>query len=178
MSQRVVDQSSILHRRQLSRRDFLTYMWLAAAGLLAAEGGIGTVASLWPRVQAGGFGGKIRAGDVDDFPLGSLTYFKEGRFYISHVEAGLLAFYRKCTHLGCVVPWRPDERSEDNLAPQGRFNCPCHSSIFDRYGLVHAGPAPRPLDIFPITIDGGLVIVDTGTIIQRAGFKESQVAKV
>ncbi len=58
------------------------------------------------------------------------------------------------------------------------FNYPCHGSIFDRYGVVHAGPAPRLLDSFPISIEAGEVIVDTGTIIQRSGFDESQVTKV
>ena len=111
-------------------------------------------------------------------PVGTIAYFREGRCYLSRVESGFLALYRKCTHVGCVVPWLPDDPSEDNLAEKGRFNCPCHATLFDRYGLVHAGPASRPLDLFPINIEGGELIVDTGTIIQRSGFDESQVTEV
>lgn len=86
--------------------------------------------------------------------------------------------YRKCTHLGCVVPWVPDDPSEDDLMAKGRFNCPCHSSIFDRYGVVRGGPAPRPLDLFPIAIEGGEIIVDTGTVIHRSRFDESQATEI
>ncbi len=111
-------------------------------------------------------------------PVGTITYFTEQRFYLSRLESGFLALYRKCTHVGCVIPWRDEDPSEDDLAAQGRFNCPCHGGIFDRYGLVHGGPPTRPLDIFPITIDKGELVVDTGTIIQRSGFDESQVTKV
>ena len=42
----------------------------------------------------------------------------------------------------------------------------------------NGGPAPRPMDLFPISIEGGEIIVDTGTIIQRSGFDESQVIRV
>ena len=115
---------------------------------------------------------------MSDFEVGSVTYFLDGRFYVSRLPGGLLALYRKCTHLGCVVPWRPDEQSEDSLAATGRFNCPCHGSRFDRYGVVKGGPAPRPLDIFPISIEGGKVIVDTGTITSRSSYHESQLTKV
>ena len=64
-----------------------------------------TVASLWPKAKAGGFGRVITAGEVDDFDVASVTYFPEGRFYLSRVDSGFLALSRKCTHLGCVVPF-------------------------------------------------------------------------
>jgi len=170
----------------ISRRKFLGRAWLAVAGLLAIEATGGFVSSLWPKAKAkkiseGGFGGKINIATVEELkamPVGTITYFREARLYISHVESGYLAMYRKCTHLGCVVPWLPDEGSEDDLATKGRFNCPCHAGIYDRYGLVHGGPPPRPFDLFPATIEGGELIVDTGTIIRRSDFDESQVIKV
>ncbi|MEK7280990.1 MAG: ubiquinol-cytochrome c reductase iron-sulfur subunit [Chloroflexota bacterium] len=151
----------------MSRRAFLTLAWWGAAGLLAVQGAVATVVSLWPKPKAG-----INAGKISDFPFASVTYLPEGRFYISHVRTSkgnteLLALIPSCTHLKCVVPWRPEDPSEDNLAEKGRFNCPCHSAIYDRYGSVKGGPAPRPLDIFPITIKDGEVIVDTGTVIER-----------
>lgn len=164
-------------KRGLSRRNFLRLAWWGAAGVLLLEGLGGTLVSLWPRVKEGSFGGKVRAGRVDDYALGSLTYFEDARFYLSRVDDGFLALYRKCTHLGCVVPWRPDEKSEDRLASAGRFNCPCHGSIFDRYGLVKGGPAPRPLDLFPIKIEGGELIVDTGTEVKRVTYEKSQAVK-
>lgn len=166
----------------ITRRQFLSRAWWVAAGLLAVETTGGLVASLWPRLKAaGGFGTKLSIASVEEaraMPVGTVTYFLEHRFYLSRVESGFIAIYRKCTHVGCVVPWRPDDPSEDGLAEKGRFNCPCHGGIFDRYGIVHAGPPPRPLDLFPITIERGELVVDTGTTIQRSGFDESQATEV
>ena len=163
---------------RLDRRSFMTYGLWAAAIALVVEGGVISVQAMRALPKTAAFGSKFEAGKVSDFEVGSVTYFLDGRFYVSRLPGGLLALYRKCTHLGCVVPWRPDEQSEDNLAGSGRFNCPCHGSRFDRHGVVKGGPAPRPLDIFPIEIDGDKVIVDTGTIITRASYDESQLTKV
>ncbi|MBI2980600.1 MAG: ubiquinol-cytochrome c reductase iron-sulfur subunit [Chloroflexi bacterium] len=173
--------SNLAEKKAITRRKFLSGAWWAATGLLVVETTGGLVASLWPRLKAGGFGSKVRVASVEEakaMPVGTVAYFPEQRFYLSRVESGFLALYRRCTHLGCVLPWRADDPSEDNLAGNGRFNCPCHGGIFDRYGVVHAGPPPRPLDLFPISIDGGEVIVDTGTVVSRSSFDESQVTKI
>jgi cytochrome b6-f complex iron-sulfur subunit len=77
-----------------------------------------------------------------------------------------MALYRKCTHLGCAVPWD---------AAEGAFVCPCHSASYDATGAVTNPPAPRPLDLFPISIEDGVIYVDTGTPIQRDHFDASQV---
>lgn len=165
----------------LSRRALLSRLWWAATGILVLELTGSLIASLWPKAKAGAFGGKFNAGSVNEIkamPIGTLTYFENGRFYLSRVESGVLALYRKCTHLGCVVPWLPGEPTEDRLATKGRFNCPCHASIFNRYGEVRGGPAPRPLDLFKVRIEGNQVVVETGTVIQRAAFEESQVTRI
>ncbi len=167
--------------KAITRRQFLSRAWWVAAGLLVVETTGGSVASLWPKLKAGSFGTKVKVASVEEvkaMPVGTVAYFPEQRLYLSRVESGFLALYRRCTHLGCVLPWRADDPSEDALASNGRFNCPCHGGIFDRYGVVHSGPPPRPLDLFPITIDKGEVIVDTGTIISRSGFDKSQVTKI
>ncbi len=143
----------------LSRRDFLNIAWGAAGALALAEAG-GVVLSFFsPRVVEGEFGGVIDAGTVDSFIPGSVTPFAQGRFYLVRMpDGGFLALYRKCTHLGCAVPWNPAE---------GRFVCPCHSSAFEMDGQLLNPPAPRPLDRFAVAIVNGMVKVDTGTAIQR-----------
>lgn len=143
----------------VSRRDFLKVVWGAAGALALAETGAVALSFLSPRVVAGEFGGVIEAGTVDSFPLGSVTPFTQGRFYLVRMpDGGFLALYRKCTHLGCAVPWNPAE---------GKFICPCHASAFEMDGAVINPPAPRPLDRFAVTIVDGIVSVDTGTPIQR-----------
>ncbi len=165
----------------VNRRELLKKVWFGSLGLLLLELSGASIASIWPKTKAGAFGSKISIGtiyEMKNLSVGTIRYHEAGRFYISRVGGGVLALYRKCTHLGCVVPWLPDEPTEDKLASLGRFNCPCHASIFDRYGVVHAGPAPRPLDLFPVKVEGNQVFVDTGTIIQRAAFEQSQVTEV
>ena len=88
-----------------------------------------------------------------------MTPFTAGRFYLVRLEeGGFLALYRKCTHLGCAVPW--DQAS-------GQFICPCHASAFEPRWHVLNPPAPRPLDRFPVTIANDTISVDTGTPIER-----------
>jgi len=143
----------------LTRRDFLNIAWGAAGVLALVETG-GVVLSFFsPRVVEGEFGGVIAAGAADTFAVGSVTPFTQGRFYLVRMpDGGFLALYRKCTHLGCAVPWNPAE---------GKFICPCHASAFEMDGAVINPPAPRPLDRFAVTIVDGIVSVDTGTPIQR-----------
>jgi cytochrome b6-f complex iron-sulfur subunit len=114
---------------------------------------------LAPRAAEGQFGGVFTVGAVEEFPPNSVTPFNEGRFYLVRLaDGGFLALYRKCTHLGCAVPW-------DQAA--GRFVCPCHGSEFEPDGEVLNAPAPRPLDRFAITIETGQIRVDTSTPIER-----------
>jgi cytochrome b6-f complex iron-sulfur subunit len=143
----------------VSRRDFLKIAWGAAGALALIEAGSVGLTFFAPRVTAGEFGGVIEAGPVDSFAPGSVTPFTQGRFYLVRMtDGGFVALYRKCTHLGCAVPWEPAE---------GRFVCPCHASAFEIDGQVINAPAPRPLDRFAVTITDGIVRVDTGTPIQR-----------
>lgn len=144
---------------EMSRRSFLKLAWGAVGAVALVEGGLVTYRFLAPKVGAGEFGGVFNVGRVDDFPPGSVTPVNAGRFYLVRLDdGGFLALYRKCTHLGCAVPW-------DQAA--GKFICPCHASEFEVDGDLLNPPAPRPLDRFPITIEDGEIMVDTGTTIQR-----------
>jgi cytochrome b6-f complex iron-sulfur subunit len=76
---------------------------------------------------------------------------------IPGLEAGLVALYQKCPHLGCRVP---------ECKSSQWFECPCHGSQYNRVGEKKAGPAPRGMDHFAITIGGdGTVTIDTATVI-------------
>ena len=44
-------------------------------------------------------------------------------------------------------------------------------------GEVIGGPAPRPMDIFPIEIVNGELVVDTSNPIAREKFDPSQVTR-
>jgi len=151
----------------IDRRSFLKHAGIAVGALAVIElGGVG-FAYLQPRVAEGDFGSVITAGTVDDFPPGSVTHIANGRFYLTRLDdGGFIALHQRCTHLGCSVPW-------DQSAQQ--FICPCHNSQFDDVGSVLNPPAPRPLDRFAVTIESGMVKVDTGSAIARDAFDPAQV---
>ncbi len=151
--------------RLLSRRQFLGLSWAGALTVLLGQAVVTLLNFLRP-VTTGGFGGLVYAGRVEEFAINSVNRVLQGRFYIVRTEDGFLALWQKCTHLGCAVPWVEEEQ---------RFHCPCHGSLFNRVGEVIGGPAPRPLDTFPITIRKGEVWVDTGKPTTRGRFDPSQV---
>lgn len=162
------ERNDELTRDEMKRRKFLrTVMW-GSAGLVLAESALAGLALFWPR-KVQGFGSRIRAGKISDFPVGSITRFRDGKFYLSRLPEGIIALYWKCPHLGCTVPWE----SSQNL-----FICPCHASVYDRTGQNIAGPAPRPLDYMEITIEGEDIIVDTGAIRERERHLPEHVTRI
>jgi cytochrome b6-f complex iron-sulfur subunit len=140
-------------------------------GIALLQAGWVAVSALAPRRSAPQPDGPdvVIAGPVGRFEPGSVTPFVEGRFYLARLaDGGFLALHRKCTHLGCSVPWKADEQ---------RFACPCHASAFDIRGDVVNAPAPRALDLFPVAIHDGVVRVDTGRVIRRQAFEPNQAVR-
>ena len=154
---------------EIPRRRFLSWLW-GLLGLAAFAELIWLVVSF---VRPGEKQGRdnqaatrMVAGPVDAFQPGTVTAFPRGRFYLTRLtDGGFLALSRRCTHLGCTVPWVEEEK---------RFLCPCHSSAFYMKGDVLRSPAPRALDLFPVTIEKAVVKVDTGHVIKRDRFKKEQ----
>ena len=152
-----------------SRREFLGTAWKWLGVVAAAEFAVVLGAYLWPRKGEAGDagGGMVEVGPVADFTPNSVTPFPQGRFYLVRLaDGGFLALSSKCSHLGCTVPWNDQTKT---------FPCPCHASVFEMDGDVRNPPAPRPLDLHPVTIEGGVVTVDAGRRIQRQKFEPSQV---
>ena len=163
-------------RRQFFNRSIVLLMGLGLSGFGAA-----VLAFLWPR-QTGGFGSPIRVGSVEDIKAdiaanGGFLYLAEGRMWITEyptsalerarsvyppsmmpgLEAGLIALYQKCPHLGCRVP---------ECETSQWFECPCHGSQYNQAGERMGGPAPRGMDGFAMEVSGGVLTVNTGTIHQ------------
>ena len=163
-------------RRQFFNRSIILVMGLALSGFGAA-----VIAFLWPTPK-GGFGSKIRVGNVSDVVAkieasAGFLYLAEGRMWITQypasalekakkvypapvlagMEAGVVALYQKCPHLGCRVP---------SCATSQWFECPCHGSQYNQVGEKKGGPAPRGMDHFAMEVAGGVLTVNTGQIIQ------------
>lgn len=153
----------------LPRRQFLGYAWALSLVGLFGQAGAALFEFFQPRIEPGQYGGQVIAGQVGEFPPSTISHVQRGRFYVSRLEdGGILALWHRCTHLGCTVPW--DEAA-------GQFHCPCHSSIFNTRGEVVSGPAPRPLDLFPIEIVDGQIVVDTSQSIVRDRYDPSQATR-
>jgi len=146
-----------IKRRQLLRLGFL-------GGTLLAITEITVLVVPFIRVnKILGLGAKIPVGTkqsiLDNFKATNDTPVLnlEGKFFIIHAPGGIIAAYRKCTHLGCSVPWN---------ASEDQFHCPCHGSLYDKHtAVVKGGPAPKPLQLFHIVNDAsGTLIVDTNPL--------------
>jgi cytochrome b6-f complex iron-sulfur subunit len=156
-----------------SRRSFLNKLWIGL-GLVALAEVVAVVFSFLRSNKSKPRGidsqAMVTAGAVDKFEANSITAFVRGRFYLARLEdGGFLALSSKCTHLGCTVPWVEKEM---------KFACPCHGSVFDITGEVIHPPAPRPLDIYPISVENNVVKVDTSKPIKRNQFRAEQVTYV
>ncbi len=152
------------------RRRFLNRLW-ACLGIIAAGEIVWAFFSFMrprPSETSGAAGhALVTAGPVNGFAPDTVTAFPRGHFYLVRLaDGGFLAVSRRCTHLGCTVPW---------IAEEKRFVCPCHSSIFDIRGAVIQSPAFRALDLFPVMIENDIVRVNTGCVIKRSGFLKEQV---
>ena len=143
-----------------SRRTVLRFAGWGTLLALVGQWSAGFGIFFWPK-KVGAFGGEVNAGEIAAMNVGDVKLIQNGKCYVSRVPEGVLALWWKCPHLGCTVPWKPDDKTEDELASKGRFNCPCHGSIYDRYGNIVAGPAPRPMDLFGVQIREGKIYIDT-----------------
>lgn len=66
----------------------------------------------------------------------------------------LRAFSATCTHLGCIVQYRPDI---------GHIWCACHNGHFDLNGHNIEGPPPAPLETYVVNARGDQIVVSRRT---------------
>jgi cytochrome b6-f complex iron-sulfur subunit len=171
------DEEAIgVSRRQFFNRTAVTLM-AASIGAFGAS----VVGFLWKGAE-GGFGSKISAGKVDDIIAGirankGFLYLAEARAWVTEypkgslskaqavygaqapvfagMQAGIVALYQKCPHLGCRVP---------ECASSQWFECQCHGSQYNRVGEKKGGPAPRGMDRFAVSVSNGNLTIDTGSV--------------
>jgi Rieske Fe-S protein len=170
----------------LSRRAFMRRMLGVGVGLLSLEFVTGMVNVLWPNIREG-LGAQFKLGTVEDilaaqpsFATGRPFVYNPARIFLVNVPAArawaegreesfpnpgaadLLALWRKCPHLGCLVPLPCEEVT--------RYQCRCHRSTYNILGeKMKEGPAERGLDHFAVHVEAdGTIVVDTGQITRGA----------
>lgn len=154
------------------RRKLLSVLGWGSLTLACGTGTISTLRFMYPRVLFEppayykiGFPNEFTSGDPVDghgVSVVMLKWKKSHRTWIVLEKDRMYAVFAKCTHLGCTPSWYEEDRT---------FKCPCHGSQFYSNGVNFAGPAPRPLDRFKISVaDDGQILVDTSTLFTFKNF--------
>jgi len=120
-----------------SRRDFLRNGWKVGGALLIGAAAYTGYEALRP-LGTGAGGAKLTLGPVSSYPANSSTPVPSGRLYITNANDYIFALSEKCPHLGCHVPY---------CQSSGRFECPCHGSIYDLAGEYVTGCRHRRAEL-------------------------------
>jgi nitrite reductase/ring-hydroxylating ferredoxin subunit len=134
------------------RRDMLglSALWTMGAALLF---GLAGMLKLPKAAVLASPSKKFRVALPEALPPGE-AFIPPGRAVaVFRDDGGVYAVSTICTHLGCVVK-----------ANAEGFECPCHGSRFSADGEVTRGPAPRALPWLKVTVSGGFVTIDEGTV--------------
>jgi cytochrome b6-f complex iron-sulfur subunit len=138
------------------RRVFLTRLSQAFLGLW----GLGAVVAVAtylkaPEKREHGAERTVSAGMLDEYRVGEGRLVRHGitPFYVVRLDATrVVALSAVCTHVRCILGYDAARRT---------LVCPCHDGRFDLSGNVLAGPPPRPLPSYPVSVRAGEVFVQT-----------------
>ncbi len=136
-----------------TRRKFLNYV--LTGGII---GWLGTVlypviSYLKPPPLAEANVNSVKAGALTDLAVNTSKIVKFGRkpvILIRTEQNDLRAFSATCTHLDCIVQFRPDTE---------QIWCACHNGVYDLKGRNISGPPPRPLDEFTVNIIDDEIVI-------------------
>ncbi len=136
-----------------TRREFLNFF--LGGGFTALLGAIfyPILRFVMPPAKSEAFGGSVAAAKMGELSPNSGKIFPLGDrpgLLVHTAEGEYKAFSAVCTHLSCTVQYRPD---------LGHIWCACHNGHYDLTGKNVAGPPPRPLIEYPVTLSGDNVIV-------------------
>ena len=156
-----------------SRRQFLTGVGIGAGVVALGAQGLASLRSLVPNVSYDA-PTTVKLGPPAEFPDG-IKFLPEQRLFVFRDGKTFHAVSAVCTHLGCTVRAEALPRVETRTDAGGplrlthRFLCPCHGSRYEGDGRNVAGPAPRPLAWYELTIasDDGQLVVDLAKPVGR-----------
>jgi len=149
-----------------NRREFLQKLGTGAGILAIGYQGAASLRSLVPNVSYDA-PTTVKVGIPMDFPDG-LKFLPDLRVFVFREGKVFHAISAVCTHLGCTVRAEALPQPE-TLMVEGpplhvthRFQCPCHGSRYTGDGNNVAGPAPKPLAWYRLSVapDDGQLVVD------------------
>jgi Rieske Fe-S protein len=141
----------VVSEEEVTRREFARYLVLGAGTIAVANVGI----AAWTQLRSINAGEPRVITPLADVAVGEPHLFRypgddDPAILVRLSDTEVVAFSQKCTHLGCVVYYEPDE---------DRWHCPCHEGNFDtRTGNVISGPPTRPLGRIDLEVrDDGMI---------------------
>ena len=155
------------------RRDFLVKLGIGAGGVGIGTQAAASLRSLLPNVSYDA-PTTVKVGPPADFPDG-MKFLPDQRLFVFREGKVFHAVSAVCTHLGCTVRAEalPQPATMDvggaPLRVTHRFACPCHGSKYTGDGQVVAGPAPRGLAWYHLSVspDDGQLVVDLAQEVGR-----------
>ena len=138
------------------RRGFLNYLLGTAIGATLVAIFYPIIKFVVPPEVIEAAQNSVIAGKVSELAVNSGKIFKFGNkpgILIRTASGELKAFSATCTHLDCIVQYRPDQKL---------IWCACHNGQYNLNGKNIGGPPPRPLDEFVVNVSGDDIHVSKG----------------
>lgn len=150
----------------LARRDLLGRLGFGVATVALVAPVVMSARALVPNVLYEA-PQRFKAGRPDQLTDGP-NLIPEQRVYLFKQGNTFYCLSAACTHLGCTVQLVRTNRG-DTTEERVEFHCPCHGSKFRGDGTNYAGPAPRPLDYYQISLapDDGQLVVDLSRVADK-----------
>ena len=136
-----------------SRRRFLDYLLGTSAFATLAAIVYPIVRFMAPPHVVEAIQNSVVAAKLSELPPNSAKIFKFGSkpgLLVRTATGELKAFSAVCTHLDCIVQYRPDTK---------QIWCACHNGFYDLNGQVVSGPPPRPLQEFQVNVSDEEIVV-------------------
>ena len=155
------------------RRDFLVRIGIGGGIAALGAQAVASLRSLVPNVSYDS-PTTVKIGMPFDFPDG-MKFLPDERLFVFREGKTFHAVSAVCTHLGCTVRAEALPQVETKtiegkpLRMTHRFLCPCHGSKYAGDGTNVAGPAPKPLAWYHLSVssEDGQLVVDLARSVDR-----------
>lgn len=140
--------------QDLTRRRFLDYLLGTSAFATLVAIFYPIIRFMAPPHVVEAMQNSVIAAKLSELPPNSGKIFKFGSkpgLIIRTASGELKAFSAVCTHLDCIVQYRPDTK---------QIWCACHNGQYNLNGENIGGPPPRPLEAYQVNKRGDDVVVN------------------
>ncbi len=132
------------------RRNFLSKMLIGVGAVLGLEACVAGFAFLASKPKGEKKPVNVSRSSLKPGKPYQIIYGGKPTLVMTDDKGNIWVLCAICTHLGCIVNYRPENND---------FHCPCHDGYFDIKGKVLAGPPPLPLETIPFKEKGNIIVV-------------------